>query len=77
MSASGRFSVKKSGSPSKHLDKTNLIGDSNDDEVVVVSVDSSQYGSVNGAGKKRKKKSRTGNVKLVWVFLETKTIIVE
>ena len=74
MSASGRFSVKKSGSPSKHLDKTNLIGDSNDDEVVVVSVDSSQYGSVNG-GKKRKKKSRTGNVKLVWVFLETKLLL--
>ena len=66
--SAGRFSVKKSGSPSKHQDKTNLIGaDANDDEVVVVSPggagragESQYYGSVNGS---RRKNSRKGTIK--------------
>ena len=62
-SASNRFSVKKSGSPSHHSDKTNLIGDTHDDEVVVVSGSAGDqqqhYGAVFQNGKKRKK-SRGG-----------------
>ena len=64
-SASNRFSVKKSGSPSHHSDKTNLIGDTHDDEVVVVSGgagDQQQhYGAVFQNGSKKRKKGRSGN----------------
>ena len=51
-SATNRFSVKKSGSPSKHQDKTNLIGDTHDDEVIVVSApgESQSYQNSSGAG---------------------------
>ena len=63
-SASNRFSVKKSGSPSHHSDKTNLIGDTHDDEVVVVSGgagDQQQhYGAVFQNGNKKRKKGRSG-----------------
>ena len=63
-SASNRFSVKKSGSPSHHSDKTNLIGDTHDDEVVVVSGgagDQQQhYGAVFQNGSKKRKKGRSG-----------------
>ena len=54
-SATNRFSVKKSGSPSKHQDKTNLIGDTlgdtHDDEVIVVSApgESQSYQNSSGA----------------------------
>ena len=62
--ASNRFSVKKSGSPSHQSDKTNLIGDTHDDEVVVVSGgtgDQQQhYGAVFQNGSKKRKKNRTG-----------------
>ena len=49
-STTNRFSVKKSGSPSKHQDKTNLIGDTHDDEVVVVSAPSESQRYQNSSG---------------------------
>ena len=54
MEVSSRFSVKKSSSPSKKQDKTNLISDSQDDEI---NTSNYQYGSVivqNGSRKSGK-----------------------
>lgn len=57
MEVSSRFSVKKSSSPSKKQDKTNLISDSQDDEI---NTSNYHYGSVivqNGSKKSGKAKS--------------------